>query len=200
MLYPCSFEMIAHRDLRQEYDSSNTSTGYVLSAKCAEILIHVTRSPRCWCSAFAGKGRGSQEAPSLWAQEVFLQIPCKHLALVCFFFLFIYFQKYKLKENAFLKAKPLLPGASRCFCGNARYQKKQEKLFSIAFPWPLRGQSSFFLVRSTGMDTTPSVSASVLPSWPGFQQSAEHNSKIYRSSVILENYGCARSHGDGGIA
>lgn len=50
------------------------------------------------------------------------------------------------------------------------------------------------------MDTTPSVSASVLPSWPGFQQSAEHNSKIYRSRVILENYGCARSHGDGGIA
>lgn len=63
-----------------------------------------------------------------------------------------------------------------------------------------RVESSFFLVTSTGMDTTPSVSASVLPSWPGFQQIAEHNSKIYRSSVILENYGCARSHGDGGIA
>lgn len=43
MLYPCSFGVIAHRDLRQEYDISNTSTGYVLSAKCTEILIHVSR-------------------------------------------------------------------------------------------------------------------------------------------------------------
>lgn len=48
-----------------------------------------------------------------------------------------------------------------------------------------RAACAFFSVGRAGTNSTLSAPASVLPSWLCFQQSAEHNSKIYCSSVIL---------------
>lgn len=190
--YPCSFCVIAQRDLRQEYSSSNASTGYVLSAKCTEMLIPVSRSPHCCCSALAGKGRGTQEVPFLWAKEVLY--PRYHVSIWLLFFIFRSINWNKMlswKESLFFQV--LL---WECKVPEGTGEALQH-CFSLISQ---RAESSFFLVRSTGMDTTPSVPASVLPSWLDFQQIAEHSSKIYRSSVILENSGCARSHRDGSIA
>lgn len=36
------------------YSCSNTRPGYMLSAKCSRMLIHVIRSPHCCCLALTG--------------------------------------------------------------------------------------------------------------------------------------------------